>query len=125
MDYGIGKYRGINSQEIADLKEDFLLIEYKNEDKLYLPVDQITYKIQKFNTAEEVRPSLDALGSNRWQLTKKKVEANVQKIAHELIEIYAKRQLSKSRSFNPPEKELQLFANDFAFVETRGSACSY
>ena len=118
MDYGIGKYRGINSQEIAGIKEDFLLIEYKNEDKLYLPVDQITYKIQKFNTAEEVRPSLDALGSNRWQLTKKKVEANVQKIAHELIEIYAKRQLSKSRSFNPPEKELQLFANDFAFVET-------
>ena len=49
---------------------------------------------------------------------RKKVEANVQKIAHELIEIYAKRQLSKSRSFNPPEKELQLFANDFAFVET-------
>ena len=118
MDYGIGKYKGINRQKIAEVEEDFLLIEYKNEDKLFLPVDQITYKIQKFNTAEEVRPSLDALGSNRWQITKKKVEANVQKIAHELIEIYAKRQISKSRSFNPPEKELQFFANDFAFVET-------
>ncbi len=118
MDYGIGKYKGIHRQKIAGEEEDFLLIEYKNEDKLYLPVDQITYKIQKFNTAEESHPSLDALGSKQWLLTKKKVEGDIQKIAQELIEIYAQRQLSKSRSFHPPEKELQLFANDFAFVET-------
>ena len=118
MDYGVGKYSGINRQKIAEQEEDFLLIEYKNEDRLYLPVDQITYKIQKFNTTEGVTPSLDALGSKNWLLKKKKAEGNVQKIAQELIEIYAKRKLSKSRSFNPSEKNLQLFANDFSFVET-------
>lgn len=118
IDYGIGKYCGIQKLEVGDQTEDFLLLEYQKEDKLYVTVDEINYKIQRYNTGNEKTPVIDTLGSKKWKNARKKVEINVQKIAEELIKIYADKKLVKSHSFDVSVKDLQIFVDDFPFMET-------
>ena len=118
IDYGRGRYCGIETVEVGDEKEDFLLLEYQNKDKLYVRVDQINYKIQKYTSGAETEPTLDKLGSSKWQVTRKKVEVGVQQKAEELIKIYAEKQAAKSYSFSIPAKELLQFEESFPFVET-------
>jgi transcription-repair coupling factor (superfamily II helicase) len=117
MDHGIGIYRGLVKLEYDQNQNDFLLLEYLGEDKLYVPIDKLN-RVQRFVAAEGVRPMLDKLGGTSWLKTKTKAKKAARKLAGELLELQAKRQALKGYAFNENEELNQEFAASFEFEET-------
>ncbi len=116
-DYGIGKFLGLTHLNINNLKNDFLEILYANEDRLFLPVDRLNL-IQKFKAPDNIVPVLDKLGSNKWSITKEKVRKALQKIAYDLVKLYAYRKTGKGFSYPPADDLYKEFEATFGFEET-------
>jgi len=125
LDHGVGKYAGfyfpekkVRSGMTHDrslLRNKYYLIEYAQGDKLYVPVG-LERKLSRY--IGFVEPKISRLSSPLWQKTKRKIKEGAEKLAKELLEIYAKREMSKRPpySFNP-EIDRQL-ASTFPFEET-------
>lgn len=118
IEHGIGKYLGLQSIQSSGQIEDFLLIEYAHNAKLYVRADEINYKIQTYNISSSIHPQLSELGNAKWKLKRKKVEQAIQKIAEGLLRIYAERKIKNRPAFFVAQKDLAAFANDFQFIET-------
>ncbi|MCX7765913.1 MAG: DEAD/DEAH box helicase, partial [Candidatus Sumerlaeia bacterium] len=117
VDYGIGKFLGIRQQCIDNKKVDLLAIEYQDNDKLLVPVDKIQY-IQKYSGVEGYSPPLDKLGSKRWLIRKRKSQELIEKMAKELLEIYAQRALAEGYAYAPDSVWQTEFEATFPFEET-------
>jgi len=118
VDYGIGQYKGLYSLEVGGGKNDFLLIEYRDGDRLYVPVFRLNL-IQKYRSGEEeVAPILNKLGSKAWANTKAKVKKAILAHAKELLRIYAARQALEGFSFGPRDQLYQEFEAQFEYEET-------
>ena len=96
---------------------DFILIRYKDDDKLYLPVDRLSM-LQKYTGVENVVPALDKMGGTSWLRAKERVKKSVEKIAGELLKIYAERKVSKGYAFSEPDGYFQDFEAGFPYEET-------
>ena len=115
--YGIGIYRGIKTLNKNGLTKDYLCLEYMNDDKLYIPVENIDM-ISKYASKEGVKPKINKLNSSEWEKTKLRVKKRVESIALELLELYAKREASIGFNFLK-DNDMQLqFENEFEFNET-------
>ena len=114
---GIGKYCGIKTLEKVGVKKDYLSIEYAGGDKLYVPVEKIDI-INKYSSADSVVPKLSKLGTNEFSKIKMKVRAKVQIMAHDLLELYAKREVSKGFKFQKDDENQILFEQEFPYQET-------
>lgn len=115
--HGIGQYLGVVVREIAGAKRDYLYIKYAGKDRLYLPTDQVHF-LQRYLGGNGAPPKLYALGGSDWQRVKKKVKESVQKLAFNLLAIYASRQATSGHAFaedSPWQRELE---DSFAFSET-------
>ncbi len=115
--HGIGKYLGVKTLEIQGNHQDYLVIKYAGEDKLYVPTHQVNL-IQKYIGVENQPPKLFKLGGSEWNRVKKKVRESVQEIALDLLELYAERELIKGHAFpndTPWQKE---FEDAFPYEET-------
>ena len=115
--HGIGLYHGLITKVIDKTAREFLHIEYAKGDKLYLPVDQI-YLIQKFAQSEETKPSLSKMGGKEWKNTKAKVKEEVEKIAQQLLELYAKRESSQGYAFSQDTHWQREMEDSFPYHET-------
>ncbi|OAG27350.1 transcription-repair coupling factor [Thermodesulfatator autotrophicus] len=115
-EHGIGRYHGLVSLEIGGLPGEFLLIEYKDGDKLYLPVDKLNL-LHKYVGLEGKEPSLDRLGGKSFEARKKKVEKAIEEVAQELLALYAARKVGQGFSFEPGPLLRQVEAS-FPFEET-------
>ena len=122
-DHGVGIYQGLVRIEVAAVPGEFLLIEYRDRDRLYLPVDRLGL-IQKYIGVEGRAPRIDRLGGSSWQLTKQKVKKSIYEIAHELVELYASRKVSKGLAFSPPDAMFRQFEAAFPYEETQDQATS-
>jgi len=71
IDYGVGRYRGLRHLKIWGVSNDYLLLEYQDGDKLYLPVDRLNL-IQRYIGGDGKPPRLDKLGSHSWERAKKR-----------------------------------------------------
>ncbi len=116
-DHGIGRYEGLVTLSVAGLENDFLLIMYKDDDRLYLPVDRMGM-IEKYMGLDGTLPSLDKMGGLSWARAKARMKRSAEKIAGELLELYASRQINQGFSFREPSREYQDFTAAFAFEET-------
>ncbi|ABD45115.1 transcription-repair coupling factor [Ehrlichia chaffeensis str. Heartland] len=114
-DYGIGKIVALETTKVFDSYHDFIKIEYYNNDKLFLPVENINL-ISKYGQ-QNVNVTLDKLGSTSWQQRKTKIKNHIKKIAKELLTIEAARRLSTGKSFFPDEN-YKHFCNEFSYTET-------
>jgi transcription-repair coupling factor (superfamily II helicase) len=104
IDHGIGKYHGIVRIPVNGVDSDFLHLEYKNGDKLYLPVHRLRL-IQKFASAEDGKnPQVSLLGSQTWISTKAKVKDTLLKMAAELLRLYAVRRPGGPRASRRPTR---------------------
>ncbi len=119
IEHGIGIYKGILPLQINRLTNDFILIEYQDGDKLYVPVSDL-HLVQKFIGSEKIKPKIDRLGSSIWKNTKKKVEKQIEDIAGELIAIHAERQLMQGYSYSPEDELFREMEARFEFEETEG-----
>ncbi|MGL1936004.1 MAG: transcription-repair coupling factor [Fibrobacterales bacterium] len=109
QDYGIGKYIGIQRIEIKGGHIDCILLEYSGKDRLTVPVEDLQ-KLEKYVSKDGPEPNLNKLGTKTWASLKERTKKKVVKIAKELVELYAKRQLAKGHSFtahNPLQVEFE------------------
>ena len=118
INHGIGIFRKIERMSAGGVERDFLLIEYDNNDKLYVSLDQITL-VQKYIGSEGRVLRLDALGKkSAWNRIKDKVRESVEEIAKELIEIYSQRSALKGFQYPPDTLWQEEFESLFEYEET-------
>ncbi len=116
--HGIGRYEGLVTLTIDNMAQDFILLVYQDDDKLYLPVDRMEM-IGKYIGVEGYTPVLDKIGSKSWINSKKKAREEVEKLAADLLELYARRRANKGFSFSPPDTFFNEFEAAFPYTETR------
>ena len=116
VDHGIGRFENLSTLEINNAKHECLLIKYANDDKLYLPVENIEV-LSRYGSdiSDEM---LDKLGGLSWTTRKENLKKKIKFLAEELISVAAKRQLSKAEMFNVPEDFYEEFCSRFSFEET-------
>jgi transcription-repair coupling factor (superfamily II helicase) len=115
--HGIGQYIGIEKIEVQNIQKDYLCIKYKAEDKLYVPVDQMSL-IQKYIGSDSEKPKLNKMGSSDWVKTKERSKAAIENMAGELIKLYAKRKVVKGYAFTHDTEWQKEFEYKFPFEET-------
>ncbi|HQN48167.1 MAG TPA: transcription-repair coupling factor [Caldisericia bacterium] len=107
IDFGIGRFKKLVNLEKAGVKKDYLLIEYLNDEKLYVPVEKID-RIKKY-IGDSENVTLSRLGGNEWKRTKEKSVEDIKKVANELLKLYAKREIIRKE----PYKEFQEIEEEF------------
>ncbi len=116
-DHGIGQYGGLLKMTIDGLTNDFLIIIYKGGDKLYLPVERMSV-VQKYMGVEGIVPVLDTLGGKSWERVKSRIKKSAEKIAGELLKLYARRKVEKGYAFSTADHYVRDFEAGFAYEET-------
>ena len=139
-DHGVGRYLGLFELTVLGQQSEFIRLEYKKKDKVYIPIDQIQL-LQKHsqsknkssinidqqdpsqlpqdqNTYSEV--NLDSLSKNStWQKKKLKAKNAVKDLAESILKVHSQRALSKIKPFLPPCSIYQTFLEDFSHLETK------
>jgi transcription-repair coupling factor (superfamily II helicase) len=116
-EHGIGQYEGLVKLSLAGTVNDFLLIVYRDDDRLYLPVDRMGL-IQKYMGVEGMMPALDKMGGRSWERAKEKVRRSAEKIAGELLKIYAQRKVNDGHGYGAADSHFADFEADFSYEET-------
>ena len=119
VSHGIAIYEGIRRMDIDGQSQDFLILKYREEDRLYVPTYQVDL-VQKYigNKDESYEPNIDYLGGKSWQNKKQRAKAAVEEMAEELLKLYAARQANEGYSFPtevPWESEFEAL---FPYQET-------
>lgn len=117
IDHGVGRYRGLQTITIDDQTNEFLMLEYADETKLYVPVTNLHLISRYSGTDEELAP-LHKLGNEIWQKAKRKAAEQIRDTAAELLEVYARRAARKGFAFADPKEAYLNFASSFPFEET-------
>lgn len=99
------------------IENDFLVIEYSEGDKLYIPVNALE-KIQRYVGPDGYVPKIDRMGGTSWEAVKERVKKSVRDYAEELVSIYAARETLERKSFAPPDRIYEEFCSTFEFEET-------
>ena len=107
-------YNGIKSLDVLGMKKDFIELIYKNNDKLYIPVEKID-TISKYSGKEGIAPKIYSLGGSDWKKTKIQISNKVHNIAKELINIYAERKIKQGFKFNKDDELQAMFENEFEY----------
>ena len=113
---GIGIYRGLTTIEKNGLKKDYILIEYKGNDKLYVSVEDIS-KLYKYASKEGAKPTINKLNSVEWTKTKLRIKERIKNITGELLKIYKERNKATIEPFNKDDENQLLFENEFEYKE--------
>jgi transcription-repair coupling factor (superfamily II helicase) len=116
-EYGIGQYLGITTLELDNLKNDYILIAYRNEEKLYVPVENI-HLIQRYQSSAGSPPKLHSIGGGVWAKTKRQVQAKLKDVADRLIALYAERQQTSGFAFAKDDPDQALMEATFDHEET-------
>ena len=117
VDHGIGRYEGLTKLRLEGHTNDYLLIVYRDGDRLYLPIDRME-TIQKYMGVDGIAPVLDKMGGRSWDKVKAKVRRSVERIAGELLELYAARRVIQGQVYDPPDSDYRSFEAGFAYEET-------
>lgn len=117
IDHGVGRYQGLQTIEHDGQKEEFLVLLYANDAKLYVPVANL-HVISRYSGAEDALVPLHRLGSEHWQRAKRKAAEQIRDVAAELLSIYAKRKAREGYAYTFPKDSYSLFAESFPFEET-------
>ena len=118
-EHGLGIYQGLETIALQQVTNDYLLLEYRDGDKLYVPVDRLNL-VSRYEGLSDKEPKIDKLGGQSWKTTKQKVSDEVWKVAQELLDIYAQREIRSGRSFSPPGEFFRELEESFFFDETPG-----
>ncbi|MEA3423785.1 MAG: transcription-repair coupling factor [Bacillota bacterium] len=115
--HGIGKYLGVRQVEVEGVKKDYLTIQYKNEEYLYIPIDQMQL-IQKYVGGDVEKVKVNRLGTSEWQKTKARAKKAIDDMSDELIKLYSERMNKKGYQFSFDTDWQREFESLFPFEET-------
>jgi len=115
-DHGVARFAGFETREVGGVTRDYLYLEYKGEDRVYVPTDQLA-KLSRYVGAGG-EPSLSALGGKRWQNMKARARKAAGAIAGELLNLYAERRTRKGHAFSADGEWQMTMEAAFAYRET-------
>lgn len=117
IDYGVGRYLGLQKLKTNDYETEFLALEYANQAKLYVPVTSFGL-ISRYMGVDAEHAPLNHLGSKQWEKIKNEAVKKIQDTAAELLEIYANRTQAQGFIFNLPMEDYERFSSAFPFIAT-------
>lgn len=117
IEHGVGRYLGLETLTVGeDLRNEFLCLEYQDQDKLYVPVASL-HLISRYTGAPAEQAPINKLGTQEWQKAKRKAAEKVRDVAAELLDLYARRAARPGEVFQIPEQYVN-FSASFPFEET-------
>ncbi|MBI5825404.1 MAG: transcription-repair coupling factor [Chloroflexi bacterium] len=117
VDHGIGRFAGLIQRQLDGHEREYLAVEYDRSDTLYVPVHQAD-RLTRYVGADGGKPSLDNLGGQAWAETKSRVKEAVQKVAEDLLDLYAHRQVVQGYAFSEDTQWQKELEDSFPYVET-------
>ncbi|HBS79160.1 MAG: transcription-repair coupling factor [Pseudomonas sp.] len=117
IDHGVGRYHGLVTLEIEGQAAEFLMLQYAEDAKLYVPVSSL-HLIARYTGSDDALAPLHRLGSETWQKAKRKAAEQVRDVAAELLDIYARRAAREGYAFEDPQLDYETFSAGFPFEET-------
>jgi transcription-repair coupling factor (superfamily II helicase) len=121
QEYGVGRYVGLQVMDIAGQSGEFLVLEYMDGDRVYVPVHSLHLVTRYTGAAPESAP-LHKLGTDQWARARRKAAEQVRDVAAELLDLYARRKAQQGVKLAVTEQEYQKFADAFPFDETEDQA---
>lgn len=117
IEHGVGRFVGLQKIAHDGHEQEFVVLNYADNDKLYVPVSSL-HLISRYSGVDLEHAPLHALGNNKWQKDRRKALEQVRDVAAELLAIYAKRELRSGSAFPAPDGQYATFALKFPFEET-------
>jgi transcription-repair coupling factor (superfamily II helicase) len=117
VDYGVGRYLGLETLDVQDRRSEFLALEYAGGDKLYVPVHALDL-ISRYTGASPESAPLHRLGGDQWQRARRRAAEQVRDVAAELLDLHARRAARQGHGFQLPEQDYAAFRDAFPFDET-------
>lgn len=118
-DHGIAIFRGLEKRTIDEVTREYLRLDYAENDRLFVPIDQAD-KVSKFIGSGDQAPRLTRLGSAEWVTITNRVKKETQRIAKELLQLYAERASAKGFPYKPDDDVQRKFEEVFTYEETPG-----
>ncbi|MGB7541070.1 MAG: transcription-repair coupling factor, partial [Burkholderiales bacterium] len=123
VQHGIGRYRGLVDLDLGEGATEFLLLEYADNNKLYVPVAQL-HSISRYSGGPPEQAPLHKLGGDQWDRAKRKAARMVRDTAAELLNLYARRAAREGHAFKLSQHDYEAFAEGFGFEETPDQAAA-
>jgi transcription-repair coupling factor (superfamily II helicase) len=120
-EHGVGRYLGLETVTAGGVTAEYLLIEYANHDKLYVPVAAL-HLVSRYTGADPEHAPLHRLGNEQWDKARQKAAEKARDVAAELLDIHARRAAQQGHSFPFDDNDYRLFAGAFPFEETPDQA---
>lgn len=115
--HGIGIYLGIDHKKLGETEKDYIVIQYKGADKLFVPLDQL-HLVDKYVGREDKKPKIHKLGSIEWTKSKSRIKKSIEDMADQLLELHAKREMKPGFAFAPDDSLQYEFERAFPYNET-------
>lgn len=120
--HGVGRYRGMQRLPVKGVEQDFVKLEYRGGDLLFLPVTALAQLSRYTPASSDSKVSLDKLGGQTWAARKGKVRDSLLKMADELLRLYAKRENATRPPWPEAAEMYRAFVARFPFAETPDQA---
>lgn len=117
LEYGVGRYLGLQLIENEGIQSEFIVLQYANNDKIYVPVTSL-HLLSRYSGTDSEHAPLHRLGSDQWRKERQKAAEKIHDVAVELLEIHAKRAASLGYSHQYAREEYETFCRGFPFEET-------
>ncbi len=120
-EYGVGRYVGLQTMVVGDQSGEFVVLEYQDGDRLYVPVHSL-HLVSRYTGAAPESAPLHKLGTDQWSRARRRAAEKVRDVAAELLDLYAQRKARVAEALVTKDLEYRSFANAFPFEETADQA---
>jgi transcription-repair coupling factor (superfamily II helicase) len=117
VQHGVGRFLGLATVKIGDASGDFLVVEYANKDKIYVPVDKLNL-VQRYIGADSQSVTLDSLKAQTWEKKRERARKDAEKMAREMLAHHARRAAAAGHAFTQHDEEMMNFESAFPYDET-------
>ena len=117
LDHGIGRFEGIRTQTVDGRTGDYLELVYADNGRLLVPIEKIAY-VHKYSGPEQAAPALDTLGGKKWLQRRRKSREDIEKLAKQLLDLYARRAAARGYACGPDTPWQREFEASFLYTET-------
>ncbi len=117
VDHGVARFAGTVPMDSGGEQKEYLLLEYAEGDKLYVPTDHLD-RVSPYLAPNDQPPALTRLGTTEWSRIKERAKSSAREMAKELLELYASRQVAEGHSFSPDSPWQQELEDSFPYQET-------
>jgi len=120
-DYGVGRYQGLQTLEVGGQHGEFLVLEYADGDRLYVPVHALD-RVNRYTGAPAETAPLHKLGTDQWAKARRRAAQRIRDVAAELLDLYSRRAARRGTSLEASDADYRAFESAFRFEETPDQA---